>query len=159
MAFGPAEGIAHQRRPSTECFARTSRTVWIAIGRAGSGGGVAAKPASRLSLWLGVCAAVTLLGSGFLIAFAKRRTRTEGQPLRARDVLKMPGEVDGFSVVALLRRLRTSPLVNLREPQQQELQQDLQRVQQACFSTNPAMSETDLRSVAATRLLNANGND
>ena len=119
----------------------------VTIGPAGSTGGLAAKPKSRLALWLGVCAAVTLLSSGLLIVFAKRRTSPKAGPLRARDVFKMPDDVDGFAVVALLRRLRTSPLVDLREPQQVELQQDLQRVQQACFGANAAMSETDLRGV------------
>ena len=60
----------------------------------------------------------------------------------------MPAEVDGFAVVALLRRLRTSPLVKLGESQQQELQQDLQRVQQTCFGSRSQMSEADLRSLA-----------
>ena len=79
----------------------------------------------------------------------KRRSGKDERPLRARDVFNMPREVDGFAVVALLRRLRTSPLVNLQEPQQQELQQDLQRVQQACFGAGGgAMSEADLRGVA-----------
>ena len=55
--------------------------------------------------------------------------------------------VDGFAVVALLRRLRTSPLVKLGESQQQELQQDLQRVQQTCFGSRSQMSEADLRSL------------
>jgi len=120
----------------------------VMIGGTAMTGGVKAKPASRLALWLGACAVVALLGSGLLMLFAKRRTRTDDQPKRARDVFKMPHEVDGFAVVALLRRLRTSPLVNLREPQQQELQQDLQRVQQACFGAEVAMSEADLRGVA-----------
>jgi len=120
----------------------------VMIGGTAMTGGVKAKPA-RLALWLGACAVVALLGSGLLMLFAKRRTRKESGPPRARDVFKMPHEVDGFAVVALLRRLRTSPLVNLREPQQQDLQQDLQRVQQACFGGNGgAMSEADLRGVA-----------
>ncbi|MEA3210892.1 MAG: hypothetical protein QOE70_3949 [Chthoniobacter sp.] len=121
----------------------------VKIGRTGSSGGVATKPASHLGLWLGVCATIALLGGGLLFAFAKRRAGTEQGPLRAGDVFKMPRDVDGFAVVALLRRLRTSPLVKLPEPQQQELQQDLQRVQQACFGGNGgAMSEADLRGIA-----------
>ena len=61
----------------------------------------------------------------------------------------MPADVDGFAIVALLRRLHASPLVSLREPQRTELQQDLQRVQQTCFGGNGnAMSEADLRGLA-----------
>ena len=81
-------------------------------------------------------------------ALAKRGDAASERPLRARDVFKMPAEVDGFAVVALLRRLRTSPLVKLGESQQQELQQDLQRVQQTCFGSRSQMSEADLRSLA-----------
>src|SRR6185295_13740602 len=95
-------------------------------------------------LAVGGAGAVILLG-GLIFAFAKRRGPAKERPLRARDVFKMPGEVDGFAVIALLRRMGTSPLVKLRDPQRQELQQDLQRVQQACFGAKSAMSETDLR--------------
>ena len=84
------------------------------------------------------------------VVFYMKRSATAGeQALRASDVFKMPAELDGFSIVALLRRLRTSPLITLTEPQQTEIQQDLQRVQQTCFDTNSStMSETDLRGVA-----------
>jgi hypothetical protein len=62
----------------------------------------------------------------------------------------MPGDLDGFAVVALLRRLGASPLVKLKETQQKELQGDLQRVEQTCFGADrSAMSEADLRSVAS----------
>ena len=121
----------------------------VTIGRTGSGGGMAAKAKSHLGAWLGTAAALALLCGGVFFAFVKRRAGADDRPVTARDVFKMPREVDGFAVVALLRRLRTSPLVQLGEPQQQELQQDIQRVQQSCFDANAgAMSETDLRTVA-----------
>jgi hypothetical protein len=121
----------------------------VKIGRTTSGAGALAKPASHLFLWLGVCALIALLAGGVLFTYAKRRAGTGDRPVQARDIFKMPHEVDGFAVVALLRRLRTSPLVKLPEPQQQELQQDIQRVQQGCFGADrSAMSETDLRNVA-----------
>jgi hypothetical protein len=86
---------------------------------------------------------------GIIIAVTRRGGDAKERPLRARDVFKMPGEVDGFSVVALLRKLKTSPLVKLREPQQQDLQSDLQRVQQSCFGASAsALSESDLRGIA-----------
>src|SRR5205085_9222916 len=81
----------------------------VLIGRTNSGGAVASKPERHLALWLGVGAALVLLSGGLLIVFAKRRASIEERPLRARDVFKMPSEVDGFAVVALLCRLRTSP--------------------------------------------------
>ena len=119
------------------------------IGRDVSGTGALAKTASHLGLWLAICAVIALLGGGAYFVFAKRLSGTSDGVVRARDVFKMPAVVDGFAVVALLRKLRTSPLVKLQEPQQQELQQDLQRVQQACFGSHGgALSESDLRSVA-----------
>ena len=85
-----------------------------------------------------------------LIALLSRRKGGGERPLRARDVFHMPGHVDGFAVVALLRRLDTSPLVQLKEPQHAELQSDLKRVEHACFGAGKStMSETDLRSVAS----------
>jgi hypothetical protein len=85
-----------------------------------------------------------------LIVFLKRGRGAGERPVRARDVFHMPADIDGFAVVALLRRLRTSPLVKLKDGQQQELQSDLKRVEQACFGASAgAMSEADLRTVAS----------
>ena len=84
-----------------------------------------------------------------LIVLMARRRGPEERPLRARDVFTMPEQIDGFAVIALLRRLCSSPLVKLKEPQKQELQNDLKRVEQACFASSSAtLSETDLRGVA-----------
>ena len=100
-------------------------------------------------VWGGATLAGILVVGG-LIAFLSRRKGEGELPLRARDVFHMPGNVDGFAVVALLRRLGTSPLVQLKEPQHAELQSDLKRVEQACFGAGKsAMSETDLRNVAS----------
>ena len=117
------------------------------IGRTSSVGAVVAKSAKNVPLLVGVGTALLAL-IGALVFFKKRGAKSD-EPLRARDVFKMPTELDGFAIVALLRRLRTSPLVTLAEPQQQELQQDLQRVQQTCFDTKGGtLSESELRSVA-----------
>jgi hypothetical protein len=120
----------------------------VKIGRTVTSG-VAPKSRSHLALWLGICAVVALAASGAIVAYAKRATAGKEGGARAGDAFKMPSEIDGFAVVALLRKLRSSPLVNLQEPQRQELQQDLQRVQQACFgSGSDEMSESHLREVA-----------
>lgn len=112
--------------------AAKSPFLWPAI----IGGGVLVL---ALILWL------TLRGKG-----------NKEKPLRARDVFTMPNEVDGFAVVALLRRLCASPLVQLKDTQQSELQTDLKRVEAACFGAGTgAMSETDLRSIASKWLRNA----
>ena len=122
----------------------------VLIGRNAAAVAAGPKPDSHLALWFGLGAAIVVVGGGaLLVRYVKRGTAVGEGTLTAREVFKMPGEVDGFAVVALLRRLRTSPLVQLGEPQRQELQQDLQRVQQTCFgASGSAMSEADLRSVA-----------
>jgi hypothetical protein len=128
---------------------RTIPDSSVKIGRTATGGVGAAKPRSHLALWLAICAILALAASGAIVAYAKRATAGKEGGTRARDVFKMPSEVDGFSVIALLRKLRSSPLVHLQEPQRQELQQDLQRVQQACFGAdNGELSESHLREVA-----------
>lgn len=111
---------------------------------------VAAKPrAPIMSMVIGGGVFLLLLIIGIIIAVTRRGGADKERPLRARDVFKMPGEVDGFSVVALLRKLKASPLVRLREPQQEDLQKDLQRVQQSCFGAGAsALSESDLRGIA-----------
>ncbi|MFM8470988.1 MAG: hypothetical protein ACKODH_13670 [Limisphaerales bacterium] len=123
----------------------------VRLGRtaAAAAGGVVLKQPGNPYLWPGIGAAIALVLGGFIYALVKRGAADSERPLHARDVFKMPAEVDGFAVVALLRRLRTSPLVQLGAAQQQELQHDLQRVQQKCFgSQGSKMSEADLRTLA-----------
>lgn len=128
---------------------RTLAEPSVKIGRTTTGGVGAPSPRSHLALWLGICAVLAIAGSGLIVAYAKRATSGPESALRARDVFKMPSDLDGFAVVTLLRRLGASPLVHLQEPQRQELQQDLQRVQRACFGADSGeMSESHLREVA-----------
>lgn len=120
------------------------------IGRPLAPGEVALSPSRNPYPWIAAALGAIVLLVGGLIAFLKRGGNTTERPLRARDVFHMPDVVDGFAVVALLRRLHTSPLVKLKEPQQKELQSDVKRVEQACFgSGDSTMSETDLRSLAS----------
>ena len=122
-----------------------------ALSPASGKGGTVATPKSSLTGWL-IGGGLLLLAivAGVIVAATRRGNGSAGdRPLRARDVFKMPGEVDGFSVVALLRRLKTSPLVKLRDSDKQELQKDLQKVQQSCFGSGAStLSDADLRGVA-----------
>ena len=122
----------------------------VKIGRTATIASMIAKAAPGISPWLlAAGGGGALLIIILLIVSVARRGEKKERPLRARDVFKMPGDVDGFAVIALLRRMGSSPLVELREKQQQELQQDLQRVQQACFGASAGtMSEIELRGVA-----------
>ena len=84
-----------------------------------------------------------------LVAWLVFRKRDNGpRPLRARDVFKLPGTIDGFSVVALLRKLAASPLVKFTAVQKAELQQDIERVQTGCFGGATTFSEADLKTLA-----------
>ena len=87
-----------------------------------------------------------LLTAGAWLVFRKRDTGP--RPPRARDVFRMPATVDGFSVVALLRKLAASPLVKFTAAQKSELQQDIDRVQSGCFGGATTLTEADLRSLA-----------
>lgn len=122
----------------------------VMVGRNTNAGTAHPAPdSSAAAMWFGISAAVVLVAGGFALAGYVRRRDTKGQPADVREAFKMPSEIDGFAVVALLRRLRSSPLVQLGEPQRQELLQDLQRVQQTCFgAAGNTMSETDLRGLA-----------
>ena len=61
----------------------------------------------------------------------------------------MPRQVDGFTVVRLLRALAASPLVHLSDVRQQQLQLEIQRIQADCFDDDgQPLSESELRDVA-----------
>ena len=94
-------------------------------------------------LYVGL-AAVT----AFVVWLTLRKRDTGPRPPRARDVFKLPATVDGFSVVALLRKLGSSPLVKFTAAQKSELQQDIERVQTGCFGGTATLSPADLKTVA-----------
>ncbi|MDB6140017.1 MAG: hypothetical protein JWO94_3089, partial [Verrucomicrobiaceae bacterium] len=102
-------------------------------------------------LWLQIVLGASFLIVGTVVILIYRHSKNgEGFAPRAHDLFHMPKDLDGFAVVALLRRLRGSPLVKLQEPQREELQSDIHRVEQACFGAGSAasISEADLRDVA-----------
>jgi len=121
----------------------------VQIGREMTAKAVAIVASRSPYLWPSVIAGAVLLVAVILWLALRGRSKAE-RPLRARDVFTMPKEIDGFAVIALLRRLCSSPLVELKDAQQSELQTDLKRVEAACFGAGAgAMSETDLRAIAS----------
>lgn len=94
-------------------------------------------------LYIGL-AAVT----AFVVWLTLRKRDTGPRPPRARDVFKLPATIDGFAVVALLRKLGTSPLVKFTTAQKADLQQDIERVQTGCFGGTTTLSPADLKTVA-----------
>jgi len=96
---------------------------------------------------IGIGAALLAL---VLLGIAIRKIRSRERPLRARDVFHLPAEIDGFAVVQLLRALNGSELVRLSTAQRSEMQQDLQRIQAACFGSNGSagITENELRQLA-----------
>ncbi len=94
-------------------------------------------------LYAGLAAAAAFVG---WLIFRKRGTGP--RPPRARDVFKLPAKIDGFAVVALLRKLGASPLVKFNAAQQAELGQDIERVQAGCFGGAPTLTEADLKALA-----------
>ena len=86
--------------------------------------------------------------AGIIAWLIFRKRDTGPRPPRARDVFKLPATIDGFAVVALLRKLGTSPLVKFNAAQKAELQQDIDRVQTGCFGGAATLSPADLKSLA-----------
>lgn len=91
-----------------------------------------------------------LLGSVLLLLIVLLRggSRRE-RPVRARDVFSMPQQVDGFTVVRLLRALGASSLVSLNDTRRAELRADIEKIQASCFDDgDQSLSESELRDVA-----------
>jgi hypothetical protein len=86
--------------------------------------------------------------TAFVAWLTLRKRDTGPRPPRARDVFKLPATIDGFAVVALLRKLGTSPLVKFTTAQKADLQQDIERVQTGCFGGTTTLSPADLKTVA-----------
>lgn len=127
----------------------------VQIGREMTAQEVAIVASKSPYLWPAIIGGAGLLFASLLWLVLRGKGKTE-RPIRARDVFTMPKEVDGFAVVALLRRLCSSPLVKLKDTQQSELQSDLKRVEAACFGASAgALSETDLRAIASKWLRSA----
>jgi hypothetical protein len=119
----------------------------------GEGETIAATAASldpsdrRLLYAAGGGAALLLL---LLLVVVYRASSSRERPLRAADVFHMPGKIDGFIVVQLLRALGGSELVRISSAQRSDMQQDIQRIQASCFGDNghSELSEDELRGVA-----------
>ena len=86
--------------------------------------------------------------TAFVAWLVFRKRDTGPRPPRARDVFKLPATIDGFSVVAMLRKLGASPLVKFTAAQQAELKADIERVQAGCFGGATTLSADDLKSLA-----------
>jgi hypothetical protein len=139
----------------TDMNLTTLKEPAVQIGREMTAQEVAIVASKSPYLWPAIIGGAGLLFASLLWLVLRCKGKTE-RPIRARDVFTMPKEVDGFAVVALLRRLCSSPLVKLKDTQQSELQSDLKRVEAACFGASAgALSETDLRAIASKWLRSA----
>jgi hypothetical protein len=103
----------------------------------------------RRLLYAAIGGGAALVGL-ILLVLLYRAIRSRERPLRARDVFRMPPEVDGFVVVQLLRSLGGSQLVRMSPAQRSAMQQDIQTIQDSCFGDNghSGLSEDELRRVA-----------
>ena len=123
----------------------TKASVLLDRVKVAQGAGYVPPVAEDYSLYLYGGLAVLAAFVAWLI-FRKRDTGP--RPPRARDVFKLPATIDGFAVVALLRKLGASPLVKFTAAQQSELKQDIERVQTGCFGGASTLSESDLKALA-----------
>ena len=94
-----------------------------------------------------------VLGGGAVVLalalFLGLRGRAQGPAApTARDVFRLPAEIDGFAAAAFLRRYGASPLIALTEAQKGDLAADLARVQAGCFGGGaPTLGEPELRAI------------
>ena len=96
-------------------------------------------------LWPSLGSLVALLGLGLFFGL-RGGPKGPVAPL-ARDVFRMPAEVDGFAAAAFLRRYGASPLIALNAAQKGELAQDLAHIQQGCFNGASMLGEPELRAI------------
>ncbi|GBL26503.1 hypothetical protein EMGBS8_04510 [Verrucomicrobiota bacterium] len=95
--------------------------------------------------WPSLGSIVALLGLGLFFGL-RGGPKGPVAPL-ARDVFKMPTDVDGFAAAAFLRRYSASPLIALNAAQKGELAQDLTRIQVGCFNGATDVGEPELRTI------------
>jgi hypothetical protein len=138
--------VTYQSYREMDLITLSESVVTLGPSSEGKAAELLANPAKYPVLWLvGIICGV--IGIGVILILFRRRGRE--RPLRARDVFHMPSDVDGFAVVALLRRLRSSPLIKLKEEQQDELQSDLESIEQSYFGAESTLQEDDLRKIAS----------
>lgn len=119
----------------------------LKIGRAHSGDAAEQKASESLLpkfLFAGV-----LLAAGGALTFGLRK-KTAGLAPKAglHPEFKMPADLDGFAAVSLLERIRRNASARFEKKQQEDLQQDLTRIQQACFGAGTGgMPEAELRGI------------
>jgi hypothetical protein len=94
--------------------------------------------------------ALAVIVIGIIVAVLRRGGRTAAPAqVRARDVFKMPEQVDGFVVVRLLNGLAASPLVAFGPSEQSAVRQDIDRVQKSTFAPGGTrMTTAELQEIA-----------
>ena len=107
------------------------------------------KPQLGLSLTLAVLFAAG--GCAHEPPFSPSQGHIQAPPATTAKADDIPSPIKSIPFVPPpkpVERPQTYSVVVSEVPEQQELQHDLQRVQQACFGAEVAMSEADLRGVA-----------
>ncbi len=141
----PDATLTHQTYADQDLTPLTEPVVML--GREIAPTSIVAEARMRTGPWIAGVVGVVAVIAALFIRWARRTLR--GKPAGAHDLFLMPPEIDGFSVVALLRRLQASSLVTLGEARSEELQRDLQRIEHSCFGQGDAMHESDLRGIAS----------
>lgn len=124
--------VVHQAYVEMDLVDLDEPVATVGHGPAAASAAEGLDPDQRRSLYAASGGAAVLLGL-LLLAAVWRARRTRQRPLRAADVFRLPAELDGFVVVQLLRAIGGSELVRLSVAQRAEMQQDIQRIQAACF--------------------------
>jgi hypothetical protein len=110
---------------------------------------VAGLPLRSTRTWIGWTIALVALAAVGLLAWWKRRRKhvADDQPQHAYAV---PQHVSPFTVIDLLKRIETDPVLGLSEAQRQQLTNEILHLQEKFFSPKPnGEAAPDLSAVAA----------
>jgi len=100
-------------------------------------------------IFVGVAVGAGALVLLLLIVLIRLIRGPRQRPLRARDVFRMPAQLDGFVVVQLLNAMDKSELVHLSQKRRAEMREEIERIQATCFGSNgSSLSADELRTVA-----------
>jgi hypothetical protein len=109
----------------------------------------------KQKLWLALAIGAALVIIVILLLIRKAGRKGE-RKLKASDVFKMPDQVDGFVAVRILRSMTRSNLVKLTGEQKKRIEEEIQRIEAACFNpSKQGLPEEDLKKTLKTWLKEA----
>jgi hypothetical protein len=96
-----------------------------------------------------IAAALALMGGLLVAVIIIRKRAAAEETVRARDVFRMPQEMDPFILVKLLRNISVSSLVNMKDDVRDQLAAEIAEIEKKAFDpANAEIGEEELRATA-----------